>query len=290
MTSPVMTAFDSKPRRVRNIFICSGVVFCASSRMTKASFSVRPRMKAMRRDLDEAARDQLVGLLEVHHVVERVVERPQVRRDLLLHAAGEKPEPLARLDGRPREDDPLDLLLHQRADRQRHRQVGLAGPRRPDAEHDVVLADGVDVALLGQALGGDGPRAAGDQDRVVEDVAQVDAAVGAQRDGRAADVLRADRRAGAGHAVELLDQAARDDDVVPRADDGQIVAAAVDLRAGLTLDQLEVRVPLAEERQGDPVVLQSQALGDQPLGDGSLNLLQIARARALFNALCCARA
>ncbi len=32
--------------RVRNIFICSGVVFCASSRITKAWFSVRPRMKA----------------------------------------------------------------------------------------------------------------------------------------------------------------------------------------------------------------------------------------------------
>jgi hypothetical protein len=32
--------------RVRNIFICSGVVFCASSRITKALFSVRPRMKA----------------------------------------------------------------------------------------------------------------------------------------------------------------------------------------------------------------------------------------------------
>ena len=30
--------------RVRNIFICSGVVFCASSRMTNEWFSVRPRM------------------------------------------------------------------------------------------------------------------------------------------------------------------------------------------------------------------------------------------------------
>ena len=44
--SPVITAFDPKPSRVRNIFICSDVVFCASSRMTNASFSVRPRMKA----------------------------------------------------------------------------------------------------------------------------------------------------------------------------------------------------------------------------------------------------
>ena len=45
--SPVTTAFDPNPRRVRNIFICSDVVFCASSRMTNASFSVRPRMNAI---------------------------------------------------------------------------------------------------------------------------------------------------------------------------------------------------------------------------------------------------
>ena len=32
--------------RVRNIFICSTVVFWASSRMMNDSFSVRPRMKA----------------------------------------------------------------------------------------------------------------------------------------------------------------------------------------------------------------------------------------------------
>ena len=46
LTSPVTTQRLPKPMRVRNIFICSGVVFCASSRMTKAWFSVRPRMKA----------------------------------------------------------------------------------------------------------------------------------------------------------------------------------------------------------------------------------------------------
>ena len=34
------------PSRVRNIFICIEVVFCASSRMTTALDSVRPRMKA----------------------------------------------------------------------------------------------------------------------------------------------------------------------------------------------------------------------------------------------------
>ena len=33
-----------KPIRVRNIFICSAVVFWLSSRMINASFKVRPRM------------------------------------------------------------------------------------------------------------------------------------------------------------------------------------------------------------------------------------------------------
>src|SRR5438067_7904088 len=46
VTSPVTTTFEPKPSRVRNIFICSGVVFCASSKMMNESFSVRPRMYA----------------------------------------------------------------------------------------------------------------------------------------------------------------------------------------------------------------------------------------------------
>ncbi len=44
--SPVTTIFELKPSRVRNIFICSGVVFWASSRMMKLSFKLRPRMNA----------------------------------------------------------------------------------------------------------------------------------------------------------------------------------------------------------------------------------------------------
>ena len=44
--SPVTIIFVFMPMRVRNILIWADVVFCASSRMTTASFSVRPRMKA----------------------------------------------------------------------------------------------------------------------------------------------------------------------------------------------------------------------------------------------------
>ena len=46
VTSPVTTIFELNPSRVRNIFICSGLVFCASSRMMNASFRVLPRMNA----------------------------------------------------------------------------------------------------------------------------------------------------------------------------------------------------------------------------------------------------
>src|SRR4029079_17673221 len=46
VTSPVTTILEPNPSRVRNICICSGVVFCASSRITNESFRVRPRMKA----------------------------------------------------------------------------------------------------------------------------------------------------------------------------------------------------------------------------------------------------
>lgn len=42
--SPVTTIFVLNPNRVKNIFICCAVVFCASSRITYASLSVRPRM------------------------------------------------------------------------------------------------------------------------------------------------------------------------------------------------------------------------------------------------------
>ena len=46
VTSPVTTILEPKPSRVRNIFICSAEVFCASSRMMNASLRVRPRMYA----------------------------------------------------------------------------------------------------------------------------------------------------------------------------------------------------------------------------------------------------
>ena len=107
--SPVTTIFEPKPSRVRNIFICSGVVFCASSRMTNESLSVRPRMKASGATSMTSLLEVLGDLLGVDHVVQRVEQRPQVRVDLRHQVAGQEAQALARLDRRAGEDDPVDL-------------------------------------------------------------------------------------------------------------------------------------------------------------------------------------
>ena len=113
VTSPVTTILEPKPRRVRNIFICSGVVFCASSRMMNESLSVRPRMKASGATSISPFSMSAAELLAVDHVVERVEQRPEVRVDLLRDGAGQEAEALPRLHRRPREDDAADLLAEE---------------------------------------------------------------------------------------------------------------------------------------------------------------------------------
>ena len=146
--SPVTIMRQFSPRRVRNIFICIEVVFCASSRMTTALASVRPRMKASGATSispDCSARSTLSG---VHHVVERVVERAQIGIDLLAHVAGQEAEPLAGLDRRPRQDDAVDLLALEHRDGMRDREIGLAGAGGADAEHQLMALERADIGVL----------------------------------------------------------------------------------------------------------------------------------------------
>ena len=105
-----MTALDPNPMRVRNIFICSGVVFCASSRMMKLLFRVRPRMNASGATSMAPRSSSRCGAFGLDHVVEGVVERAQVRVDLGHEVAGQEAEPLAGLDRRSGQDDAVDLL------------------------------------------------------------------------------------------------------------------------------------------------------------------------------------
>ena len=131
--SPQITMRLPSPKRVRNIFICIGVVFCASSRMTKASASVRPRMKASGAISISPARMRRCDLLGRQHVVQRVVERAQIGIDLLLHVAGQEAQPLAGLDRRARQDQAVDRARSISSDRLRDGEIGLAGAGRARA-------------------------------------------------------------------------------------------------------------------------------------------------------------
>ena len=53
VTSPETTIFEPAPIRVRNIFICETVVFCASSRMMNASFERAAAHVGQRNHLDQ---------------------------------------------------------------------------------------------------------------------------------------------------------------------------------------------------------------------------------------------
>src|SRR5829696_3607049 len=63
-----------------------------------------------RRHLHRLALEELLSALEIDHVVEGIVQRPQVRIDLGHEVAGQEAQPLPRLDRRAGEDDPLDLF------------------------------------------------------------------------------------------------------------------------------------------------------------------------------------
>ncbi len=146
--SPVITALEPNPRRVTNIFICSEVVFCASSRITNESFRVRPRMKAMGAISMMFFSRIAVDPLRVQHVIERVVERTQIGIDFFLQSAGKKSQTLAGFDRGTRQNDAVDLLVEQGRNRHGDREIRFAGAGRADAEHHVVIFDGFEIAAL----------------------------------------------------------------------------------------------------------------------------------------------
>jgi hypothetical protein len=109
-----------------------------------------------RRDLDRPPLEEPGCALGLHHVEQRVPQRPEVRVDLGHQVAGQEAESLPGLDRRAGEDDAAHLLRLERLHRHRHRQPALAGAGRADAEGDHVGGDGVDVALLPARLRPDG--------------------------------------------------------------------------------------------------------------------------------------
>ena len=157
--------------RVRNIFICSGVVFCASSRMMNDAVERPSAHEREGGDLDGALLQEALGAVGPEHVVERVVERAQVRVDLRHEVPGQEAEPLARLDRGSREHDPAGPRGAAAPGRRRRRRGSSCRcPAGPMREGDRVRRDRVGVALLARGVRPDGLALLAAQDVLAEDL------------------------------------------------------------------------------------------------------------------------
>jgi hypothetical protein len=104
-------------------------------------------------DFDGAAFHAALDFVDGEHVMEGVVEGAEVRGDFFVEIAGEKAEGFAGLDRGAGEDDAGNLFGFEGNDRHGHGEVGFAGAGGADAEGEVVLADGLDVAFLADGFG-----------------------------------------------------------------------------------------------------------------------------------------
>ena len=80
--------------------------------------------------------------------MQRVIERSQIRINLLRQRAGQETQPLASLNSWSSEDDAIHPLGLQCLNRFRDRQISLAGTSGADAKDNRVVIDGIYVALL----------------------------------------------------------------------------------------------------------------------------------------------
>lgn len=118
-----------------------------------------------RRDLNHVAFDQLLHALEAQHFEQGVVQRAQVRIDLLAQIPRQEAQFFTGFNRRARQQNAANLLAFQGIYRSGDGQIGFPGTGRPNAEGDVVIENIGDVLrLIGRArfhhaaLGFDGHR------------------------------------------------------------------------------------------------------------------------------------
>ena len=143
-----------------------------------------------------------------------------------------------------------DLLLRERSDGERHREVGLAGSGWADPERDGAGADRVDVALLRNRLRGD-LLAAVAPDDVLEDLAEVLRLV--ERGDDSADGLGPDLVAALDELDELVHDRPGGGDPLVVTLDRQLVSAQAQRAMEPRAQRIEHAVADAGELGGDLV-------------------------------------
>jgi hypothetical protein len=109
--------------------------------------------EADRGDLDRPLGHQGPHPLDRQPVAERVVERPQIGGQLVLHVAGQVADRLAGLDGGARQHNAADLAGLQGFDGLGDGDVGLAGAGRAQGHDQVLVVDGLHQPRLAWRFG-----------------------------------------------------------------------------------------------------------------------------------------
>ena len=239
--SPVTTIFDPKPKPgEEHLHLLGGGVL----RLVEDDERVIERPTAhvcQRRYLDDPGGHQLRDQLGVHHLVQRVIQRAQIRVDLLAQRARQKPKALTGFHGGTGQDDAGHLLGLQRVDRLGHGQIRLAGTGRPDPEDDGVGVDGVDVALLVERLGPD-RLAAARQDVQGEHLGRRLVAGADQHGDAVAHHLRRQRLAAGHDGDQLGDHPLGERDVGRFAREGDGIAAHMQVGAQYPFEGAQILV------------------------------------------------
>ena len=202
-----------------------------------------------------------------------IVQRPEIRVDLLRQVAGQEAQLLPGLHRRPGQHDADEFLLHQRRYGHGHGEISLAGASRADAEDDIVGANGLDVTLLIETLGGDAPLHGGDVNRVQKDVLDGGALLVLQDLDGVLDVLGDHRVAGSQQLVEFQEDQPGQVDVGFPSGQGHLVAPHLQFHPQTATDDLEILAVLAVEVPGQGVVRKGE-LGAGGVGGSRFGRLQ----------------
>ena len=104
-------------------------------------------------NLDGLLLEQFDGPVKAEQIVQRVVQRAQIRVDFLGQVAGQKAEPLSGFDCGSRQHQAFHGIALKRVNRGGHRKIGLAGAGRTDTEGDVGRQNVLQIITLVRGYG-----------------------------------------------------------------------------------------------------------------------------------------
>src|SRR5262249_16948582 len=156
------------------------------------------------------------------------------------HIAGQKAQPLTSFHGRSRQDDAIDLLALEQCDRIRNCEPSLPGAGRTDAEYERIAAQGSDISVLTGGTRSDWALAQVDFLEARAHRRRLEIEQRTLRDGepdRTFDISGREIMTALELVIKPFEHVARLLSSVPRASDGDVIAALFRHHAKATLDQ-----------------------------------------------------